>query len=158
MTAGESDVVEWVRYNARTNVFAKALPHVYVKTVAQALTIVETEPKLRERMWAITQRLQAGLVGQGFDIGDTESPITPVYVAAGSEKTAMTMISMLREQFGVFVSAVTYPVVPRGVVLFRMIPTASHTEEDVDQTVEAFGKMRDALKLDLSTRPSQLNR
>jgi glycine C-acetyltransferase len=139
-------------------VFAKALPHVYVRTVEQALTIVESEPKLRERMWAITRRLQSGLVEQGFDIGNTESPITPVYVAAGDEKTAMSMIVMLREQFGVFVSAVTYPVVPRGVILFRMIPTASHTEEDVDVTVAAFGKMRDALKLDLSTKPSQQNR
>jgi len=158
VTAGEKDVVEWVRYNARTNVFAKALPHVYVRTVGEALRIVESEPALRERMWAITRRLQKGLVEQGFDIGETESPITPVYVVAGDEKTAMSMIAMLREQFSVFVSAVTYPVVPRGVILFRMIPTAAHSEEDVDRTVAAFGKMRDALKLDLSTRPSQLNR
>ena len=158
VTAGESDVVEWVRYNARTNVFAKALPHVYVKTVEKALSIVESEPQLRERMWSIARRLQSGLVNLGFDIGDTESPITPVYVIAGDEKTAMSMIVMLREQFGVFVSAVTYPVVPRGVILFRMIPTAAHSEEDVDLTVSAFGKMRDALKLDLSTRPSQKNR
>ena len=158
VTAGERDVVEWVRYNARTNVFAKALPHVYVRTVGEALRIVESEPALRERMWTITRRLQDGLAGLGFDLGNTESPITPVYVAAGDEKMAMSMIAMLREQFGVFVSAVTYPVVPRGVVLFRMIPTASHTEEDVDRTVAAFGQMRDALKLDLGTRPSQLNR
>jgi glycine C-acetyltransferase len=158
VTAGESDVVEWVRYNARTNVFAKALPLVYVRTVQKALSIVETEPQLRERMWSIARRLQAGLVDQGFDIGDTESPITPVYVVAGDEKTAMSMIVMLREQFGVFVSAVTYPVVPRGVILFRMIPTAAHSEEDVDLTVAAFGKMRDALKLDLSSTPSRQNR
>jgi len=158
VTAGDHDVVEWVRYNARSNVFAKALPHVYVRTVARALTMVETEPQLRERMWAITRRLQSGLTDLGFDIGETESPITPVYVVAGSEQVAMTMISLLREQFGVFVSGVTYPVVPRGVVMFRMIPTASHSEEDVDRTVEAFGKMRDALKLDLSTRPSLVNR
>jgi len=158
VTAGESDVVEWVRYNARTNVFAKALPLVYVKTVEKALSIVESEPQLRERMWSIARRLQSGLVNLGFDIGDTESPITPVYVIAGDEKTAMSMIVMLREQFGVFVSAVTYPVVPRGVILFRMIPTAAHSEEDVDLTVSAFGKMRDALKLDLSTRPSRKNR
>jgi glycine C-acetyltransferase len=158
VTAGESDVVEWIRYNARTNVFAKALPLVYVRTVEKALSIVESEPELRERMWRIAHRLQSGLTGEGFDIGDTESPITPVYVIAGDEKMAMSMIVMLREKFGVFVSAVTYPVVPRGVVLFRMIPTAAHSEDDVDRTVEAFGKMRDALKLDLSTRPSQQNR
>jgi glycine C-acetyltransferase len=158
VTAGESDVVEWIRYNARTNVFAKALPLVYVRTVEKALSIVESEPQLRERMWSIARRLQSGLVNLGFDIGDTESPITPVYVIAGDEKTAMSMIVMLREQFGVFVSAVTYPVVPRGVILFRMIPTAAHSEEDVDRTLEAFGKMRDALKLDLSHKPSPQNR
>ena len=158
VTAGDHDVVEWVRYNARTNVFAKALPHVYVRTVGEALRIVESEPALRQRMWTITRRLQDGLASLGFDIGDTESPITPVYVVAGDEKMAMSMIAMLRERFGVFVSAVTYPVVPRGVILFRMIPTASHTEEDVDRTVAAFAGMRDALKLDLSTKPSQLNR
>ncbi len=78
---------------------------------------------------------QAGLVNLGFETGNTESPITPVYVFAGHEKTAMSMIVMLREQFGVFVSAVTYLVVPRGVILFRMIPTAAHSEEDVDLTV-----------------------
>jgi glycine C-acetyltransferase len=158
VTAGETDVVEWVRYNARTNVFAKALPHVYVRTVGAALSIVEGEPRLRQRMWEVARRLQTGLAELGFDLGDTESPITPVYVVAGDETMAMSMMSLLREQHGVFVSAVTYPVVPRGVVLFRMIPTAAHSDEDVDLTVAAFARMRDALKLDLSTRPSQLNR
>jgi glycine C-acetyltransferase len=157
VTAGAADVVEWVRYNARTNVFAKALPMVYVKTVEKALSIVESEPELRERMWRITRLLQSGLVELGFDIGDTESPITPVYVIAGDEKTAMAMISMLREDYGVFVSGVTFPVVPRGVVLFRMIPTAAHSEEDVQRTVSAFRQMRDRMKLDLSTRPSRHN-
>jgi glycine C-acetyltransferase len=119
---------------------------------------METEPQLRERMWRIAHRLQKGLTDLGFDIGDTESPITPVYVISGDEKTAMAMISFLREEFGVFVSAVTFPVVPRGVVLFRMIPTAAHSEEDVDTTVAAFREMRDRMKLDLSARPSRQNR
>lgn len=158
VTAGEEDVVEWVRFNARSNVFAKALPMVYVKTVEKALWIIEHEPQLRDRMWEVTRRLQSGLTDLGFDIGDTESPITPVYVISGDEKTAMAMISFLREEFGVFVSAVTFPVVPRGVILFRMIPTAAHSDEDVDRTVDAFRAMRDRMKLDLSTRPSLLNR
>ena len=132
---------------------------VYVKTVEKALTIVEAEPQLRERMWTITRRAAGGARRPGLrHRGYPSLPSRPVYVVAGDEKTAMTMIAMLREEFGVFVSAVTYPVVPRGVILFRMIPTASHTEEDVDQTVSAFGMMRDAMKLDLSTKPSQLNR
>jgi glycine C-acetyltransferase len=158
VTAAESDVVEWIRYNARTNVFAKALPLVYVRTVGKALSLIESEPQLRQRMWSIARRLQAGLVELGFDIGETESPITPVYVIAGDEKTAMSMIVMLRERHGVFVSAVSYPVVPRGVILFRMIPTAAHSEEDVDLTLEAFRQMRDEMRLDLSTKPSRENR
>ncbi len=158
VTAGDDEVVEWVRFNARSNVFAKALPMVYVKTVDKALAIIQAEPQLRERMWRMARLLQQGLTGLGYDIGDTESPITPVYVMSGSEKDAMAMMAFLREQFGVFVSAVTFPVVPRGVVLFRMIPTAAHTEEDVEKTVTAFRQMRDQMKLDLSTKPSTLNR
>ena len=157
VTAGESDVVEWVRYNARTNVFAKALPMVYVKTVEKALSIVEGEPKLRERMWHIAHMLQSGLVDLGFDIGEPESPITPVYVVAGDKKTGMALMTMLREEYGIFVSGVTFPVVPHGVFLCRMIPTAAHTEEDVQKTLSAFRMMRDRMKLDLSTKPSQQN-
>ena len=81
-----------------------------------------------------------------------------MYVPAGSEQIAMGMIKMLREDFGVFVSGVTYPVVPRGVVMFRMIPTAAHSDEDVDMTVEAFKKMRDRMNLDLTEKPSLRNR
>lgn len=158
VTAGDEEVVEWIRYNARTNVFAKALPLVYVKTVEKTLSIVESEPVLREKMWHVARLLQTGLVELGYDIGETESPITPVYVISGEEKTAMEMITMLREEYGVFVSGVTFPVVPRGVILFRMIPTAAHSEEDVEKTVSAFRRMRDRLKLDLSTRPSRQNR
>jgi glycine C-acetyltransferase len=158
VTAGDDDVVEWIRYNARSNVFAKALPLVYVKTVEKALSIIEGEPALRERMWHIARKLQKGLTDLGYDLGETESPITPVYVVSGEEKTALEMIAMLREDYGVFVSGVSFPVVPRGVILFRMIPTASHTEADVEKTVEAFRQMRDRMKLDLSTKPSQLNR
>jgi glycine C-acetyltransferase len=109
-------------------------------------------------MWHIAKLLQEGLTSLGYDIGETESPITPVYVPTGDEKDAMGMISLLREEHGVFVSGVVFPVVPPGVVLFRMIPTASHTEEDVERTVEAFRKMRDKLKLDLARKPSLVNR
>jgi glycine C-acetyltransferase len=158
VTAADEDVVEWIRYNARSNVFAKALPMVYVKTVEKALSIISGEPALREKMWHITRKLQKGLTDLGYDLGETESPITPVYVVAGEEKTALEMIAMLREDYGVFVSGVSFPVVPRGVILFRMIPTASHTEQDVEKTVDAFRQMRDRMKLDLSTKPSQLNR
>jgi len=157
VTAGEEDVVEYIRYNARANVFAKALPLAYVKTIEKALAAAQ-DPEPRKKMWRIAKMLQEGLVGLGYDIGETESPITPVYVPSGDEKFAMGMISMLREEHGVFVSGVMFPVVPPGVVLFRMIPTAAHSEEDVEKTLEAFRKMRDKLKLDLSQKPSLVNR
>ncbi len=158
VTAGEQAPIDYIRYNARTNVFAKSLPMVYVEALSASLDEILEKPELRRRMWEIAGLLQKGLSGLGYDIGDTRSPITPVYVPAGSDEMAMTMISMLREEYGIFVSGVTYPVVPPGVILFRMIPTASHSEEDVARTVEAFRSLRDRLKLDLSERPSLKNR
>ncbi len=106
----------------------------------------------------VARKLQQGLVGLGYDIGDTQSSITPVYVPAGSEEMAMGMIRLLREDNGIFVSGVTYPVVPPRVVMFRMIPTAAHSDEDVERTLEAFKQMRDRMKLDLSQKPSLKNR
>jgi glycine C-acetyltransferase len=158
VTAGEEEVIRYVKYNARTNVFAKSLPMIYVDTLEATLELIVTRPQLRERMWQVARSLQKGLTALGYDIGDTSSPITPVYVPAGSQETAMAMIRMLRDDYGVFVSGVTYPVVPREVIMFRMIPTASHSEEDVAVTIEAFKKLRDRLKLDLSEKPSLRNR
>ena len=154
VTAGDKDPVEYVRYNARTNVFAKSLPLIYVETILATLKIIESEPSVRQRMWEVAGKLQKGFCELGFDIGDTQSPVTPVYVPAGSQDTAEMMIAMLREDFGIFVSGVIYPVVPPGIVLFRMIPTAAHTDEDIEQTLSGFRNMRDRLHLDLSVKPS----
>jgi glycine C-acetyltransferase len=158
VTAGEEEVVRYIKYNARTNVFAKSLPMIYVDALEASLGLIQNRPEYRRRMWEVAKRLQNGLTAEGYDIGDTKSPITPVYVPTGSEQIGMQMIKMLREDYGVFVSGVTYPVVPREVVMFRMIPTASHSDEDVDLTVEAFKKMRDRMGLDLSEKPSLRNR
>ncbi len=158
VTAGPEDVVRWVLYNARTNVFAKSLPLVYVATLIATLEQVEKRSDLRKRMWEVARKLQSGLTALGFDIGDTVSPITPVYVPAGEPQTAMTMIRMLREDYRIFVSGVMYPVVPPGVVMFRMIPTAVHSDADVEETLAAFRGMRDRMKLDLSQKPSARNR
>jgi glycine C-acetyltransferase len=119
-------------------VFAKSLPMVYVAALSATLAEVRERPELRRRMWEVAGLLQKGLTALGYDIGDTASPITPVYVPTGSEQMAMSMMRLLREDFGIFVSGVTYPVVPPGVVMFRMIPTAAHSDKDVDQTIEAF--------------------
>ncbi len=142
VTAGPEKVVDYIRYNSRTNVFAKSLPLIYVNAVDAALDVMEKEPERRERMWHISRRLQSGLADLGFNLGSTVSPITPVIVPAGDEETATRAMRLMRSDYGIFVSAVTYPVVPRGVVLFRMTSTAAHSDEDVDRTLEAFDALR----------------
>jgi len=147
VTAGDERVIDYIRYNARTHIFAKSLPLTYVDTLLTTLNYVENGDANRKQMWHVSKRLQDGLRALGFNIGNTESPITPVYVPAGDEETATRAMKLLRTEYGIFVSAVTYPVVPRGVVLFRLTSTASHTDEDVDITLEAFKKLRDHLNI-----------
>ena len=148
VTAGDERVIDYIRYNARTHIFAKSLPLTYVETLLTTLDYVENGDANRKQMWHVSKRLQEGLKDLGFNIGNTQSPITPVYVPAGDEETATRAMKLLRTEYGIFVSAVTYPVVPRGVVLFRLTSTASHTDEDVDITLEAFKKLRDHLNLE----------
>ncbi|MEM9666011.1 MAG: aminotransferase class I/II-fold pyridoxal phosphate-dependent enzyme [Bacteroidota bacterium] len=147
VTAGDDRVIDYIRFNARTNVFAKSLPLVYVDAVDAALDLIEQEPERKDHVWHIARSLQAGLKEMGFDTGRTASLITPVYVPAGDEETTLKAIRMLRDELGIFASAVTYPVVPRGVMLFRLTATASHTDEDVARTLEAFSILRDRLNL-----------
>ncbi len=151
VTAGDKAVVDYIRYNARPNVFAKSLPMVYVDAVDAAFDLIESGHKRRDRVWEVSRKLQAGLTSLGYEIGRTPSPITPVYIPAGDEETAVRAMKLMRSEYGVFVSAVTYPVVPRGTVLFRLTSTAAHTDEDVERTIEAFGKLRE--QLNLSTTP-----
>ena len=150
VTAGDPEVIEYVRFNARTNVFAKALPMVFVDVLDATLTEILAHPEYRERMWRNARSLQRGLVELGYSIGDTQSPVTPVYIPSGRE-TARAIMTMLREDYGVFLSGVTYPVVPRGINLFRMIPTALHSDEDIVTTLTAFAEIRDRLHLDLAS-------
>ena len=152
VTAGEEEVVEYVRFNARPYVFAKALPMVYVDALDATLDEIISRPELRERMWANARKLQAGIQELGFSIGDTQSPITPVYVP-GEASVGAEIMRRLRQDHGIFLSGVTYPVVPRGIHLFRMIPTAAHTDDDIEQTLAAFADVRDQLSLDLTQTP-----
>ena len=156
VTAGAPEVVDYVRFNARPHVFAKAMPLLYVDVLDATLTEILAHPEYRARMWRNARRLQRGLVELGYSIGDTQSPITPVYVRSGQE-TARAIMVMLREDYGVFLSGVTYPVVPRGINLFRMIPTALHGDEDVDATLTAFAEIRERLALDLDLSPVALD-
>ncbi len=147
--AADKSVTEWILYNARTQVFAKSLPMLYVQTLRKTLDLVIAGDDRRARLWAISNRLKNGLRDLGFYVGPGESPICSVFVPIGEEeleKVGMAAVAYLRDR-GVFVTAITYPVIPLGLLMFRMIPTASHLEEDVDNTVAIFRDMRDAIGL-----------
>ncbi len=147
-TAGEEDVIRYIRYNARTQIFAKSLPMIYVRTINATLDKIEQNPGIRKRLWEVAAKLQNGLRELGFSLGDTASPITPVYVPA-EPAVAKEIVAYLRDKQGVFVSGVMYPVVPKTVILLRMIPTAAHTDEQIEKTLNGFKNLRDAFKLQL---------
>lgn len=149
-SAGPKAVVDWIRYNARTQVFAKSLPMIYVEVLQKTLEMVRGGDHLRKKMFENAAKLKKGLRELGYLVGSGDSPVTPVYVPAGDLKIGMATIQRLRE-LGIFITGVTYPVVPKGIMLFRMIPTASHTDEDIQTTVNAYAKVRDELKLDLES-------
>lgn len=151
-SASERDVIEWITYNARTQVFAKSLPMVYVRSLTKALELVRAGDDRREKMWANSRALKSGLLDLGYFVGPGDSPICAVFVPVGEEhqdNVGMLTGKFLRDN-GLFVTAITYPVVPLGLCMFRMIPTTSHEPEDIDRTLEVFKAMRDDLKLKLS--------
>ena len=151
-TATSAEVIEWIKYNARTQVFAKSLPMVYVKSLQKTLSMVIDGAARREKLWRISESLKNGLRDLGYYIGSGGAPICSVFIPVGDEDApgiAMTMVRYLREK-GAFVSAVVYPVIPLGLCMFRMIPTAGHEQADVDATVEVFKQMREDLSLNLN--------
>ena len=151
-TATSAEVIEWIKYNARTQVFAKSLPMVYVKSLQKTLSMVIDGAARREKLWRISESLKNGLRDLGYYIGSGGAPICSVFIPVGDEdapRIAMTMVRYLREK-GAFVSAVVYPVIPLGLCMFRMIPTAGHEQADVDATVEVFKQMREDLSLNLN--------
>lgn len=150
VSAADKKVVDWIRYNARTQVFAKSLPIVYVEVLKKTLEIVKNGAARRKKMFENARRLKSGLSDLGYIVGKGRSPITAVYVPAGDMKMGMQIVTKLRE-LGIFITGVMYPVVPKGIILFRMIPTATHTEEDINKTIKAFSFVRDHLKLDLDS-------
>ena len=150
VAAGEKRVCEWILFNARTQIFAKSLPMVYVEALHKTLEIIRADTTRRDRMWDVSGKLKKGLLELGYNVGDVASPITPVYVPVADINLGAMILMKLRS-LGVFVTGVVYPVVPKGTVLFRMIPTAAHTDEDIKLTLNAFQKVRDDLKLDLKT-------
>lgn len=152
-TASQKDAVEWIRYNARTQVFAKSLPMVYVKTLRKALEKVRDGEDRRKQMWDISKKLKTGLKELGYYIGEGESPICAVFAPIGDEnveKVGARLVQYLRQEKNIFTTAVIYPVIPLGLLMFRIIPTAAHSDEDVEITIEAFKDMRDEMNLHLT--------
>lgn len=143
--SSKEQVIEYLRYNMRSQIFAKSLPMALVEGLSTRLDIIKREPQLRENLWKIVNALQKGFKDRGFDIGTTTSPVTPILLK-GNETEAVRMIMDLRENYGIFCSIVVYPVVPKGVIMLRIIPTASHTMEDVNYTLNAFEEIAEKLK------------
>ncbi|MFY7669247.1 MAG: aminotransferase class I/II-fold pyridoxal phosphate-dependent enzyme [Crocinitomicaceae bacterium] len=143
--SSDEQVVEYLRYNMRSQIFAKALPMPLVKGALKRLELMRNHPELKDKLWEITNALQSGLKNAGFEIGPTNSCVTPVYLN-GSIPESTNLIYDLRENYNVFCSMVVYPVVPKGMIILRLIPTAVHTLEDVNYTIECFSKIVGKLK------------
>jgi glycine C-acetyltransferase len=142
--AANEEIVTFLRYNMRSQTFAKSLPMPMVVGLQKRLELLKGQPVLREKLWEVALSLQKGLRDNGFDIGHTNTMVTPVFLKGDlSEATALTMD--LRENYGIFCSIVVYPVIPKGQIELRLIPTAMHTLEDVNRTIFAFSEIAEKL-------------
>lgn len=143
--SGSEKVLEYLRYNTRSQIFAKTLPMPMVIGLRKRLELLKKNPQLKDNLWKIANALQSGLKKEGFNIGRTQSVVTPV-ILNGTEAEAAQMIIDLRENYGIFCSIVIYPVVPKDIMMLRIIPTAVHTLEDVEYTIKSFKEVADKLK------------
>ncbi len=143
--AGDRWLIDYLRYNMRSQLYAKALPMPMALGALKRLELIRTHPEYHTQLWSVTRALQHGLRQSGFDIGVTQSPVTPVYLKGGVNE-ATNLIVDLRENHNLFCSMVIYPVIPRGEIILRVIPTASHTLSDVEFTIEAFKSVRAKLE------------
>ncbi|WP_114792071.1 pyridoxal phosphate-dependent aminotransferase family protein [Niabella yanshanensis] len=142
--AGERKIIDYIRYNIRSQIFAKSLPMPLVIGNLKRLELLRNQPALKEKLWENALKLQQGLKERGFDIGKTDSVVTPIYMKGGVEE-ATAMVMDLRENYKIFCSIVVYPVIPRGHIIYRLIPTAAHTDEDIQLTLEAFTAVKEKL-------------
>jgi len=142
--AGPKQIIDYVRYNIRSQIFAKSLPMPIVIGNLKRLELLRTQPQLKEKLWENALKLQNGLKEKGFDIGKTDSVVTPVYMKGGVEE-ATHMVTDLRENYNIFCSIVVYPVIPKGHIIYRLIPTAAHTDEDIRLTLKAFEETKKKL-------------
>ncbi len=142
--AGDKQIIDYIRYNIRSQIFAKSLPMPLVVGNLKRLELLKTQPQLKEKLWENARKLQQGLKERGFDIGKTDSVVTPVYMK-GDIPEATAMVMDLRENYKIFCSIVVYPVIPKGHIIYRLIPTAVHTDEDIQKTLEAFSATKKKL-------------
>ncbi len=142
--AGQKKVMTYLRYNVRSQIFAKSLPMLIVEGMIKRMEMLKTMPELREKLWHNVNKLQKGLKEKGFDIGTTNTPVTPV-IMKGDLPQATGMLMDLRENYNIFCSVVVFPVIPKGQIIFRLIPTAAHTDEDTDLTLKAFEETKKKL-------------
>ncbi|HTE07640.1 MAG TPA: aminotransferase class I/II-fold pyridoxal phosphate-dependent enzyme [Flavitalea sp.] len=142
--SGPKNIIDYIRYNIRSQIFAKSLPMPLVVGNLKRLELLRGKPELREKLWTNVRALQKGLKEKGFDIGKTDSPVTPVYMSGGVEE-ATAMVMDLREHYHIFCSIVVYPVIPRGHIIYRLIPTAAHSLEDIELTLNAFEETKKKL-------------
>lgn len=142
--SGDRKIIDYIRYNIRSQIFAKSLPMPLVVGNLKRLELLRNHPELKEKLWTNARKLQAGLRERGFDIGKTDSVVTPVYMK-GDVPEATAMVMDLRENYHVFASIVVYPVIPKGHIIYRLIPSAVHTDEDIEATLTAFSETKKKL-------------
>ncbi len=139
--AGPRTIIDYIRYNIRSQIFAKSLPMPFVVGNLKRLELLRTQPILKDTLWKNALALQNGLKERGFDIGKTDSVVTPVYMKGGVEE-ATAMVMDIRENYKIFCSIVVYPVIPKGHIIYRLIPTAVHTQAEIDLTLQAFSETK----------------
>ena len=142
--AGSNQAIKFLKYNMRSQMFAKSLQMQLVVGAIKRLEILRNEPVHKQKLWDNVKMLQTGLKKRGFDIGKTQSCVTPVFLK-GDVPEAMVLVKDLREKYNIFCSIVVYPVIPKGLILLRLIPTATHTVEDIDETLNSFSEIREKL-------------
>ena len=152
--SGDTEIIEHLKYNMRSQMFAKSLQMQLVSGALKRLELLRNHPELRIQLWKNVKALQSGLQTQGFDIGITQSCVTPVYLK-GSIPEALVLVKDLRENHRIFCSIVVYPVIPKGLILLRLIPTASHTAQDIEETLTAFSTVRERLIAGVYKRMSE---
>ena len=142
--SGEKEVIWYLRYNLRSQIYAKSLPMPIVIGNLKRLELLRSKPELKAKLWDNVNKLQDGFRSRGFDLGNTNSPVTPVFLQVSIPET-INLVVDLRENHGIFCSAVTYPVIPKGMLMLRIIPTSSHTDDDIQKTLDAFSAIREKI-------------